>query len=58
MHQTVDGNALQEWSLRHDNSQSKKGGESLGIPATFEQQTISKRKTFHDAMATGDPIAD
>ena len=39
-------------------AKAKERCESLGIPATFEQRRISRRKTFHDAMATDDPIVD
>eukprot|EP00794_Sanderia_malayensis_P016611 gene16611-18300_t len=39
-------------------AKAKERCESLGIPATFEQRRISRRKTFHDAMATDDSIVD
>ena len=39
-------------------AKAKERRESLGIPATFEQRRISRRKNFHDVMATGDPIFD
>ena len=39
-------------------AKAKERCESLGIPATFEQRRISRRKTVRDAMATDDPIVD